>query len=110
MQEYMNCEQRREKIVEFLIVHKVTTGDTLAREFNVSIRTITRDLTILSLTKPIITKRGNQGGISIAPGYKSHGRYLTLEQEQCLKKLSEEVSPDIRKILAEIIETFALIK
>ena len=107
MQEYSNCEERRKKIIEFLVIHKNSTCNDLAREFNVSRRTINRDILFLSLTKPITTKRGNRGGISILPDYKICRRYLNDEQEKCLKDLSEIVNPHTKRILVQIIERFS---
>lgn len=106
MEDGLCCEKRRRKIVEFLIVHKTSTREELAREFHVSKRTITRDIVKLSPEVPIFTIPGNQGGVYILPEYKMDREYLTLAEEQCLRDLAKEVCYERRVILLEILDRF----
>lgn len=106
MEDGLCCEKRRRKIIEFLVMHKTSTREELAQEFNVSKRTITRDIMKLSPDVPIFTTPGNQGGVYILPEYKMDREYLTLAEEQCLRDLVSEVCYERRVILLKILSRF----
>jgi len=68
-------------ILVVLLQKRKTTTKKLAELFEVSTRTILRDLNILAEAKiPIVTTRGNAGGISIMEGYKLNHDTLTQEE------------------------------
>jgi len=69
------CERRHEKI------------NCLAEEFNVSERTIRRDVEIISLHAPIYTETGIYGGVRVMDGYYLNRTYLNEAQEELLKIL-----------------------
>ena len=71
------CERRNEKI------------NNLAKEFNVSERTIRRDIEIISLSAPIYTETGIYGGVRVMDGYYLNRTYLSKTQEELLKLLLE---------------------
>lgn len=108
MKDGLRSEERKRKIIEFLVVHKSSTREDLAREFRVSKRTITRDIVDLSPIVPIFTKSGNQGGIYILPNYRTNREYLTLTEENCLHELSNEVCHDRKVILQGIVKRFSM--
>ena len=58
-----NTSERRQMILEYLLEHRETTRFELSNHFNVSLRTIERDILILSCSYPIITIQGGGGGI-----------------------------------------------
>ena len=58
----MDTYNRRKQILCILKVRQFETMHNLASEFNVSIRTIQRDITALSY-EPIFTKSGKYGGV-----------------------------------------------
>ena len=72
-------------ILTILLQNKKITAPELARRFEVSRRTIQRDIDSLSMAGiPITATRGGDGGIAIMDGYKiSHG-VLTAEEMQTL--------------------------
>ncbi len=58
-------------IITCLLQNEKLTAQELAQKFEVSHRTILRDIDSLSLAGiPIVTSQGNNGGISIMDGYK----------------------------------------
>ncbi|MDT8717155.1 YafY family transcriptional regulator [Clostridium sp. 19966] len=67
-------------IVTILLENPKVKAKTLAEKFEVSIRTIHRDIEdICKAGIPIVTYQGGDGGISIAEGYKLNDSILTLE-------------------------------
>ena len=62
----------------------------LAGEFQVSERTIRRDIEILSLSEPIYTKGGRYGGgIYVMDGYWMETNYFDERQAGVLKRITE---------------------
>jgi len=72
-------------ILTVLLQSDRVTAPELAARFEVSRRTITRDLDALAMAGiPITTTRGGSGGISIMPGYKINKSVLTADELQGL--------------------------
>ena len=72
-------------ILTILLQSDKTTAPELAKRFNVSRRTILRDIDTLGLAGiPVVTIQGGDGGISIMKGYKIHNNVLTTEELQTL--------------------------
>lgn len=70
-------------IVTILLQHDKVTAPELAKKFEVSRRTIHRDIEdICNAGIPIITYQGGDGGISIAEGYKLDKSVLSIEELQ----------------------------
>lgn len=107
MRDGLCAEERRRRIIEFLIVNKKSTREILADEFHVSKRTITRDIVYLTSQVPIFTKSGNCGGIYILPEYKYDSRHLSYTETECLTGLIACVEDDKKIILKGIIERFS---
>ena len=58
-------------ILTVLLQHNLVTAPQLAKKFEVSRRTIGRDIDALCQAGiPVVTHQGGGGGISIADGYK----------------------------------------
>jgi len=72
-------------ILTILMQNEKTTAPALAGRFEVSRRTILRDIDTLCLAGiPVATTRGGDGGISIMNGYKINKNVLTTEELQTL--------------------------
>lgn len=72
-------------ILTVLLQHDKITAPELAQRFDVSRRTILRDIDTLCLAGiPVVTLRGGDGGISIMDGYKINKNVLTKEELQAL--------------------------
>ena len=97
---------RRQMILEYLLDNKRTTRMELANRFGVSLRTIERDVIVLSCSYPIETQQGGGGGIFIAEGYRLGMKYLTEEQASLLERISETLSGEDLSIVKSIIKTF----
>ena len=99
--------ERRQEIIEILCQKRTVKANYLATYFDVSVRTIIRDIEILTLSYPITTKTGKyESGIYLADGYYIGKQYLTDEQEKLLKELTGTVNESQAKILQQIISKF----
>ena len=73
----MNTAERRKQIMEILSVRRHETMVNLASEFDVSVRTIQRDIEELSLYEPIYTQSGrHHGGVYVTQGYSCRKEYF----------------------------------
>lgn len=77
------------EILYYLMEHRETTAKQLAEYFEVSVRTIYRDIDRLLVAGiPIMTKQGSQGGVMLDPNYVLDKTLLNNhEQEQILLAL-----------------------
>jgi len=68
-------------ILTVLLQKEKTTTPELAKQFEVSRRTILRDIDTLNMAGiPIVSTRGGDGGISIMDGYKINHGVLTIDE------------------------------
>lgn len=75
--------QRLFEIVYLLLDKKQMTAQALAEHFEVSVRTIYRDIDRLSQAGvPLYTKQGQNGGITILEGFKLNKSLLDREEQQ----------------------------
>ncbi len=99
------------EIVYILLSKKTTTASALAAHFDVSIRTIYRDIdTLSSAGIPIYTTQGKGGGISLLDDYILNKTVLT-ENEQdeillALQNLNITQNPETDRILSKLSSLF----
>lgn len=75
--------ERLFEILLYLIEKKDTTASELANHFNVSIRTIYRDIDSLSVANiPIYTTSGNKGGIHLMKNYTLDKTHFTANERE----------------------------
>jgi predicted DNA-binding transcriptional regulator YafY len=92
-------------------MNRKATAKELAKRFEVSVRTIYRDIEVLSSTDiPIYTARGKGGGINLIDGYTLDKSILS-ESEQteillALQSLSATQYPAIDKIIRKLSSLF----
>ena len=99
--------ERRQELLEVLCRRRRDTYDNLAFEFNVSRRTIRRDIAILMCSYPIETSRGYGGGVKVADGYYLHRRTLNKKQIALLIKLRVQLEGDDLETINSILIRFA---
>ena len=84
----MGPAERRSSIMKILCRRRFETMPKLAEEFGVSVRTIRRDIEVLSLTEPIYTQSGRyEGGVYVMDGYTIDRMYMTDEESIILHKV-----------------------
>ena len=99
------------EIVYILLQKKSVTSKELAERFNVSKRTIYRDVDTLSLAGiPVYTEQGKGGGISLLPDYVLNKSILS-EQEQteilsALQGLSNVTTAETNLVLQKLSAIF----
>ena len=86
----MGTFERRWSILKLLCKERHTTIGYLAHHFNVSQRTISRDIDELSLFEPIYTNAGRyNGGVFILDGYVIGSNYFNQKQKAVIQKVIE---------------------
>ena len=103
----MRAIERRQNILDTLCRRRRDTMSNLAFEFGVTTRTIWNDIAELSLTYPIYTAEGHDGGVYIEEGYYPDKHLLNTKEQMLLMALMERcVDEDERKTLQGIIDGF----
>lgn len=86
----MGTAERRNAILKVLCRRRYETVGNLAAEFEVSERTIRRDIEILSYTEPIYTQSGRHaGGVYVVDGYHTDRMYMSEEEIAILQKIKD---------------------
>ncbi len=84
MRKYMKID-RMIGILSILLQQKQVTAPYLAEKFEVSRRTINRDIEALCMAGiPLVTKQGQKGGISIMDGYRIDRTLLSTSDMQSI--------------------------
>lgn len=103
--------ERLVRMIFYIVSHKKVTAKELAAYFNVSTRTIYRDITTLTLAGiPLVSKKGMGGGISLMDGYAlTKSFFTTAEQAQVyqgLQILQASNYPNVEEALNKISALF----
>lgn len=98
--------ERRQAMLELLSDRRQETVANLMREFNVSRRTVLRDIELLCCSAPIYTIKGNGGGVRVADGYYCSRRYLKIKQEALLRKLMPGLQSEDQETMRSILFSF----
>ncbi len=72
----MDYNLRRDKIMDIVFARGSETVEHLAQEFGVSPRTILRDISAMSIDKPIFTKVGRGGGVFFMKESTAKAKYI----------------------------------
>ena len=84
----MGTAERRCEIMRVLCRRRNETVANLAKEFDVSTRTILRDIAALSLKNPIYTQCGRYGGgVYVLENYQMEPMAMTQEELNVLQKV-----------------------
>lgn len=110
----MGAAERRNAILKALCRRRYETISNLATEFDVSERTIRRDIEILSFTEPIYTQSGRNGGVYVVDGYRMDRMYMSEEEAGLLCKIRDTAAtkstglllPGEFEILERMIHTY----
>lgn len=104
----MSPAERRQKILEVLCARRHDTCGNLAKEFQVSERTILRDVAALMCSYPIETSCGRYGGgVKISEGVYPQRKTLDSKQTDLLKRLRTQLDGEDLLILNSILFQFA---
>ena len=103
----LNPWERRQKILEVLCLRRHDTYGNLAHEFNVSTRTIRRDIVVLTCSYPIETVQGGHGGVRVAECFHLDRRSLNSAEISFLRRLGEHLDGPDLEMLNRIIAAFS---
>lgn len=105
--EGVSASERRRQIIMLLCRRRRENVQNLASEFEVSERTIRRDIEELTLSYPIETICGRYGGgVKMADWYFDNHPKLSPKQEKLLKRLAKELKGEDLKEMTEILTRF----
>lgn len=98
--------ERMLTIIVMLLNRNRVTANELAEKFEVSVRTIYRDIETINLAGiPIISHSGNNGGFSIYEDYKLNNQVLTMNNLSSLLSILKDINVTVDDIeLASSIE------
>ncbi len=88
----METTERRIELLKVLCRRRHDTIENLAFNFNVSTRTIRRDIEYLSRSYPLYTQAGRYGGVYIMDGYTLDRMYMNDQELSVLKKLADALN------------------
>lgn len=111
----MGTAERRYEIMKILCRRRYETIRNLASEFDVSMRTVQRDIEALSRTEPIYTQFGKYGGgVYVVEGYYMERMYMKDSELDVLQKLyiavdknDELLSIDEKNLLRLLISQYS---
>ena len=94
-------------IYQALCARRQDTVNNLAQEFDVSEKTIRRDLGDLMCSYPIKTVRGRYGGgVKVEDWHSPHKSILSQEQQTVLTQLLDKADAFQRRVLLEMLTAF----
>ena len=96
----MSSTERREKLIRYLCMNDRMKSKELARKLEVSDRTILRDVSLLSRSKPITATTGKDGGIYITDRKKINLLYLKNHEIDLLHKIYSNPNVPIKNLLS----------
>ena len=86
----LGTAERRLKLIKLLCQRRHETIINLSKEFNVSVRTIQRDIDEISDMLPIYVKTGRyNGGVYVVDGFNVGKMYMSDNEIALLKKVRE---------------------
>lgn len=96
------------EIIIYLLNHDNVPASYFAEHFNVSVRTIQRDMiTISSIGIPVYANLGKQGGYSILPEYKIRNYEIRDDEQQMIKGALESLATSYtNETLSKLIEKY----
>ncbi len=102
----VTASERRAEIMRIMTARRSETAPRLARELEVSINTIRRDILILTLDYPLETQRGNGGCVKVADWYHPHRNILSCEQQRVLSDLSSICDTHQANVLNQMLTEY----
>jgi predicted DNA-binding transcriptional regulator YafY len=86
----LDAVERRDRLIQLLLLRGRTSVKNLAQELEVSERTILRDVQLLSHSKPISASPGRGGGVFISDYHNMKRFYMKEYEIRLLQKIISE--------------------
>ncbi len=103
----MSANERRQGLLAELFSCRHDTCKNLARKFNVTTRTIYKDIELLMCSYPIEAMRGRYGGVKVADWFYPGNTSLSPQQFSLLVRLRNQLNGDDLIVLNSILIQFA---
>ena len=100
----MGTAERRLEIMKHLCRHRQATMTSMSKKFNVSIRTIQRDIFELTFMMPLDIKYGRYGGVYLIGNYTMDRVYMTANELELLIKIKKLVTNKLTVTENELLE------
>lgn len=100
----MTSAERRESIMKILNERRHESMSYFVKKFEVSRNTIVRDVDKLSMSYPIYTLKGHNGGVFLMDGFRFVKIKLNEDQFKLLVRLHATLSEKDREIMSEILK------
>ena len=104
----LSAFERRMKILSVMINGKMISGLELSRWFEVSDVTINADIIAISTIAPITSKKGRYGGIYLLDIFKTNKAYLSKDEENLLRDISEKMIGYDKILIESVLHKFSL--
>ena len=102
----MTTNERRAEIMRLLTVRRRDTTPHLAQEMGVSVRTILRDIEVLTCEYPLLTRQGNGGCVMVEDWYHPHKNILSREQQSLLSDLMGKCDERQAIVLQQLLSEY----
>lgn len=99
---------RRMEIRSLIIKEPNISQTELSRHFDVSRKTINRDIIALSDYLPFSCNTGRYGGFSLVENYRPDKVYLSREEEAVIREFAEQTNGRKQLMLKSILHKFAM--
>jgi len=113
----VSTTERQLKLLRVLAQRRYDTLSNLALEFDVTQRTILRDIDVIARYIPVYCKRGRfDGGVYVDPNFRMDRAYMMPEELSVLKKVRSTMENDTKpsfsvediSILDRIIKNYSI--
>lgn len=96
------------EIIIYLLNHENVSASVLAEKFQVTVRTIQRDMVCITEAGiPVYSNHGKNGGYSILPSYKMKNCDIRRDEKQMIRKALESLATSYaNETLAGLIEKY----
>ena len=103
----MTAAERRQAILDALVARRDDKMENLAHEFGVSVRTIQRDIAVLTLSYPVSAYPGRYGGVHITSDtfHLNHPR-LNVGEKEMLTELFRPLTGEKREMFIGLIRKY----
>lgn len=102
----MTATERRQEIMNVLVLRRHETVANLVAEFGACDRTIRSDITALSLQYPLETVTGPHGGVKLADWFRPSRKVLAQEQIEAIRKAAPFLEGKDQQALLSILTQF----
>lgn len=103
----MTASERREEIMKNMVIRREDKISNLALEFGISERTIRRDIEELSCVYPIMTAKGNGGGVFLDKNYHPYKMSIPRKDAEILAGLKGKIELEEWRVIEGLLTEYS---